>query len=205
MLTALGLMSCKNNKEISIQDFESHGEYIGVEYKIEIGQDTDYSKLFKENMEYISNGFDYPVGKPNANGYFNAQKFQENNHLGDDWNGVGGGNSDLGDPIYAITNGYISEAKDYKGGWGNVVRIVHLHNNKLYESLYAHCDSLFAEPNTFVKKGEQIGTIGNCNGTYYAHLHLELRDSIAMDIGDGYSTNTTGYLNPSEFIKQNRQ
>ncbi len=26
-------------------------------------------------------------------GYYNAQVFGKNNHLGDDWNGVGGGNT----------------------------------------------------------------------------------------------------------------
>ena len=201
----IGILSCKEKKEVIIEDFDSHGEYIGVEHKIEFGQETDYVNLFQKNKGYISNGFDFPIGIPNAEGYYNAQKFQENNHLGDDWNGVGGGNSDLGDPIYAIANGYISEAKDYKGGWGNVVRIVHLFNGKLYESLYAHCDSIHIKPNRFIKKGEQIATIGNCNGTYYAHLHLEIRDSLNLDIGGGYSTDTTGYLNPTEFIKKNRE
>ena len=32
----------------------------------------------------FTNGFDFPVGKPNAQGYYNAQKFTVNNHLGDD-------------------------------------------------------------------------------------------------------------------------
>ena len=59
--------------------------------------------------------------------------------------------------------------------------------------------------NRFIKKGEQIATIGNCNGAYYAHLHLEIRDSVNLDIGGGYSTDITGYLNPTEFIKNNRK
>jgi murein DD-endopeptidase MepM/ murein hydrolase activator NlpD len=165
----------------------------------------DYLALFRSNPNFIANGFDFPVGKPEARGYYNAQKFGKNNHLGDDWNGVGGGNSDLGDPIYSVANGYVSEVKDYEGGWGNVAQIVHYYNNKLYRSLYAHCDSIIIKEGDFVKKGEQIATIGNCNGAYYAHLHLEIRDSINLDIGGGYSSDTAGYLDPTLFIKNNRK
>ena len=60
----------------------------------------------------IANHFDFPVGKPDAKGYYNAQAFGKNNHLGDDWNAVTGGNSDLGDPIYAIANGKVTFAED---------------------------------------------------------------------------------------------
>jgi len=67
----------------------------------------------------IANHFDFPVGKPDAKGYYNAQKFQKNNHLGDDWNAVTGGNTDLGDPIYAIGNGKVTFAEDAGSGWGN--------------------------------------------------------------------------------------
>lgn len=168
-------------------------------------ENTDYISLLKNNPEYISKGFDFPVGKPNAQGYYNAQKFQENNHLGDDWNGVGGGNSDLGDPIYSVANGYVSEVKDYEGGWGKVVRIVHVYNDKLYESLYAHCDTFLVAEQTFIKKGAKIATIGNCNGHYLAHLHLEIRNDVDLDIGPGYSTNTKGYLDPTDFINKNRK
>ena len=198
------IISCKNNKEVNIEDSGSYGEYTSVEAKIEIDQDINYVELFEKNKEYISDRFDFTVGKPNASGYYNAQIFGKNNHLGDDWNGVGGGNSDLGDPIYAIGHGYISEAKDYKGGWGNVVRIVHLHHGSFFESLYAHCDSILVKPNEFIKKGEQIASIGNCNGAYLAHLHFEIRDSIDLEIGGGYSNDTTGYLNPTKFIRKNR-
>lgn len=168
-------------------------------------QKNKFIKLFESHQEYISNGFDFPVGKPDTSGYYNAQKFQENNHLGEDWNGVGGGNSDLGDPIYAIANGYANEVKDYEGGWGNVLRIIHSHESKLYESVYAHCDTIFIKEGSFVKKGTKIATIGNCNGIYLAHLHLEIRDSLLMDIGPGYSDETNGYVNPTKFINNNRK
>ena len=156
----------------------------------------------------IADGFDFPVGKPNAKGYYNAQKFGKNYHLGEDWNGTGGGNSDLGDSVYAIANGIVAASEDLKGGWGNVVRIYHNVGNKqqpkYLESLYAHLQTSRVKAGSIVKKGEKIGTIGNANGHYLAHLHLELRDNIKLPIGPGYSKNTKGYLNPTQFIKKNR-
>ncbi|PTX58374.1 peptidase M23-like protein [Kordia periserrulae] len=162
-----------------------------------------FDSLFEQNPAFRANSFDFPVGKPNAKGYYNAQKFTENNHLGEDWNGTGGGNSDLGDAVYAIGNGYVKFAENAGSGWGNVIRIVHQYNGNYYESLYAHCDTIFVKKGTFVPKGMQIGTIGNADGAYYAHLHLEIRDDIFMEIGGGYSTNTSGFLNPTTFIKSN--
>ena len=153
----------------------------------------------------MTDGFDFPVGKPNAKNYYNAQKFGVNKHLGDDWNGIGGGNTDLGDPIYSIGNGYVSFAKNVYEGWGNVIRIVHyIEKENQVESLYAHCDDIFVEKGDYVEKGQKIGTIGNNDGKYLAHLHLELRNEIGKPIGGGYSSITKGYLNPTKFIKNNR-
>ncbi|EDP94161.1 M23 family metallopeptidase [Kordia algicida OT-1] len=163
-----------------------------------------FDSLFVKNPKYLAKGFDFPVGKPNAKGYYNAQKFTVNNHLGDDWNGTGGGNTDLGDPVYAIGNGYVAFADDVGGGWGNVIRIIHQYNGTYYESLYAHCEKISVKKGSFVTKGMQIGTIGNADGAYYAHLHLEIRDNIFMKLGGGYSENTEGFLNPTTFIKSNR-
>ena len=153
----------------------------------------------------FTNGFDFPVGELNANGYYNAQKFKENNHLGDDWNGTGGGNTDLGDPIHAIADGYVSFSENVNGGWGNVIRIIHfIDSNKQVESLYAHCDKRLIAAGEFVKKGTQIGTIGTNNGQYLAHLHFEIRNIVNLPIGGGYSSDTEGYLDPTEFINRNR-
>lgn len=160
------------------------------------------SHLFAEQPAFLAASFDYPVGKPDGKGYYNAQPFGENLHLGDDWNGIGGGNTDLGDPIYSIANGYVHFAGNLGGAWGPVVRIWHeLPSGRQLESLYAHCDTLLVAPNTFVKKGQKIGTIGNCEGVYLAHLHFELRDDLLLPVGGGYAADTSGYLNPSRFIK----
>ncbi|MHA7058962.1 M23 family metallopeptidase [Aquimarina sp. M1] len=161
-----------------------------------------YDSLFNKNQTFIAKGFDFPIGKPNAKGYYNAQKFKQNNHLGDDWNGLGGGNSDLGDAIYSIGNGYVSFAENIGGGWGNVIRIIHRYQDNYYESVYAHCETIKVKKGEFVKKGNFIATIGNANGLYLAHLHLEVRDAIFMGIGGGYSENTKGYVDPTAFINK---
>jgi len=165
-----------------------------------------YETFFIENSDYLAKEFDFPVGKPDAKNYYNAQKFGQNNHLGDDWNGTGGGNTDLGDPVYAVANGYVSRVYDAGGGWGNIVRVIHKIGEETYvESVYAHLDSMMVKPETGIKKGEQLGTIGNANGAYLAHLHLEIRHQVEKSLGGGYSSDTTGYLNPTEFINQNRR
>lgn len=165
--------------------------------------------IFQERPEYWSTGFDFPVGKPDAKGYYNAQGFGKNDHLGDDWNGNGGGNTDMGDPVYAISDGLVTESINYFGGWGNVTRVVHAWKEGekivLRESLYAHGKELKVRKGDWVKRGQEIATIGNAEGVYLAHLHLEVRDSIGRDVGPGYSSNRSGYLDPTAFIKSNRK
>jgi murein DD-endopeptidase MepM/ murein hydrolase activator NlpD len=202
LITAV-LLSCMKEKKVK-DLFINKREDINTRIKITKGR-SYYQSLFKQHPTYRSNGFDFPVGKPNAQGYYNAQGFGKNNHLGDDWNGTGGGNTDLGDSIYSIANGYVSQVKNYKKGWGNVVRIVHSHNDSIYESLYAHCDTIVTKAGLFVKKGDPIATIGNLNGYYLAHLHLEIRNDVHLAIGFGYAEDSSGYLNPTKFIKNNRQ
>jgi len=164
-------------------------------------------KINSVNFDTIlfAKSFDYPVGKPDAKGYYNAQKFGENDHLGDDWNGLGGGDSDLGDPIFAVANGYVSFAKNIQSGWGNIVRVTHyIDEYHQLESFYAHCDSILVKKGDPVLKGQQIATIGNNDGQYLAHLHFEMRSDLSVPIGGGYSGNYNGFINPSLFIKRNR-
>lgn len=166
-----------------------------------------YDTLFSKHPEYIADGFDYPVGKPDGEGYYDAQPFTQNKHLGSDWNGKGGGNTDLGDPVYSTANGYVTYAKDAGRGWGNIVRVIHClpgKPNKYIESFYAHLDKIKVKEGVWLKRGDVLGTIGTANGAYIAHLHFEIRNKPDMRIGPGYSTDTTGYLNPAKFIKGHR-
>jgi murein DD-endopeptidase MepM/ murein hydrolase activator NlpD len=155
-----------------------------------------------------ADGFDFPVGPPDAKKYYNAQGFQRNDHLGEDWNGVGGGNTDKGDLVYSVAIGKVTTAEDFGPGWGNVVRILHNIGSeshpRLIESLYAHLDVMEVKPGDLVKRGQEIGKIGDAHGAYWAHLHLEMRWDIEMELGGGYSTDTTGFLVPTKFIQTHR-
>lgn len=155
--------------------------------------------------EFLVDGFDFPVGKPDGKGYYNAQPFGVNFHLGDDWNGLGGGNTDFGDSIFAIASGCVRLSADVGGGWGKVLTMLHcMPDSQFYLSLYGHCDQLLVAQGDWVEKGEVIGTIGNAGGQYYAHLHLEIRTDTSLSIGPGYAKHTEGYVNPTTFIKKNR-
>ncbi|MFM9985516.1 MAG: M23 family metallopeptidase [Flavobacteriales bacterium] len=90
-----------------------------------------------------------------------------------------------------------------------MTRVVHAWKKgdelELRESLYAHGKELKVKKGDWVKRGQEIATIGNAEGVYLAHLHFEIRDSICMDVGPGYSTNRAGYLDPTAFIKSHRK
>jgi murein DD-endopeptidase MepM/ murein hydrolase activator NlpD len=165
-------------------------------------------QLFENHPDFYADGFDFPVGKPDAKGYYNAQPFTQNNHLGDDWNGNKGGNTDFGDPVSSVANGYVTQSINYMGGWGKIVRVVHVWKadgkTKMVESLYAHLDKMTAKKGQWIHRGDAIGTIGNNEGQYLAHLHLEIREEPGMEIGGGYSSETKGYLDPTVFIRGHR-
>jgi len=160
-----------------------------------------------------SDGFDYPIGKPDGKGYYNAQKFlsvgyKNTPHLGEDWNGTGGGNTDLGDPVFAISIGKVYYNAT-ASGWGRVVIIRHeLPDKTEVESMYAHLDSVSVSKNDIVSRGQQIGTIGTGGGLYISHLHFEMRNNNCHYYGSpgpGYSNNSDGWLHPTQFIEKNRK
>jgi hypothetical protein len=152
--------------------------------------------------------FDFPLGNENGAFAYNAQRFTENRHLGDDLNGIGGENSDFGDPIFAVADGRVLLARDGGPGWGNVVIVLHAYEEngerKYVQSYYGHVETMLVTPQQDVLRGQQIATVGNANGQYLAHLHFEMRNFITPFIGPGYRQNTRGWINPSEFIAKHR-
>ena len=59
-----------------------------------------------------------PIGKPGGAGYYVNRGYTPNAHMGEDWNGNGGGNSDLGDPVYATADGVVVYSEDFRRSWG---------------------------------------------------------------------------------------
>ncbi len=152
--------------------------------------------------------FDFPLGSEGGALTYNAQPFTSNRHLGDDLNGIGGENSDLGDPIYAVADGRILLAREAGPGWGNVIIVMHAYlengGRKYVQSYYGHVEKILVSPNEEVRRGQQIATVGTAEGRYLAHLHFEMREFMTPFIGPGYRQDTRGWLNPSEFIKAHR-
>ncbi len=101
------------------------------------------------------------------------------------------------EPVFAAAEGYISRIQIEPSGYGNLLEITHPNG---FTSVYAHLErfnddistytkenqyqqesfqvELFPTPNQFyVKKGQQIGMMGNTGGSQGMHLHFEIRDA----------------------------
>jgi murein DD-endopeptidase MepM/ murein hydrolase activator NlpD len=152
--------------------------------------------------------FDFPLGSEHGAFAYNAQPFTDNRHLGDDLNGIGGENSDLGDPVFVVADGRVLLAGQGGPGWGNIIIVLHAYEEggirKYVQSYYAHVETILVTAHQDVKRGERIATVGTAGGRYLAHLHFEMREFITPWIGPGYRSDTRGWLNPSEFIAQHR-
>jgi murein DD-endopeptidase MepM/ murein hydrolase activator NlpD len=157
----------------------------------------------------LAEGFDFPVGKPDAQGYYKARGFRPNGHLGEDWDGVGGGDTDLGDPIYSIGDGVVVFARDCHMGWGNVVIVRHVYRDAGFtrniDSLYAHLEKILVRHGQSVRRGQQIATLGNAHGLYDAHLHFEIRKNIEIGMSRAkFAQDFSNYYDPTKFILSHR-
>ena len=142
------------------------------------------------NIIPVADGFDFPLGPrgPGVNvfdyykidatlvdpAYFKSFDVW---HPGEDWNGLGGGDTDLGDPVYAVAHGRVSDFGSYPL-WGNIVLMEHvLPDGTTLWSQYAYLDQIMVtETGQIVERGQQIGTIGKgAEDRNPAFLHFEIR------------------------------
>ncbi len=155
--------------------------------------------------------FDPPLGTDSGGLVYNAQKFWEMNdsrggrHFGDDLNGIGGMNTDLGDPVFAAADGLVVYAGEPSSGWGNVAVLAHRGaDGQLVQSMYAHLDRLAVGRGMLVARGMKLGTMGTAHGNYPAHLHFEMRASDEVDIGAGYGMEKLNRLDPAATVAAHR-
>lgn len=144
-------------------------------------------------------GFDFPVGWPNAVGWNkgscmqfsctdehcanDALEFLEPNdyggnvgcvlHPGEDWNKPGG---DCGEPVHAIAYGKVVALPEDCSWGAMVIRHDNVPGFGTLWSVYGHMDSSAVSLNSWVKRGDLIGLVSDKGppGTP-CHLHLEIR------------------------------
>ncbi|MDB4537875.1 M23 family metallopeptidase [Akkermansiaceae bacterium] len=162
----------------------------------------------------LADGFDYPVGIPNGEGYYKARGLRLTSpvHFGEDWNGKGGGDTDLNDPIYSCGDGVVTFAADVRVGWGRVILIRHAYRDpgtgkvKFVDSQYGHLRSILVKKGDLVKRGQKIGTMGNNRGMYAAHLHFEIRHNINIGMQrESVAKSLGNWADPTAFIKKYRR
>jgi len=99
---------------------------------------------------------------------------------GIDFNGAGGGDSDIGVPIVASGAGRVIKSLYYDRksniGYGNVVEIRHEGGVRTF---YAHLRDRKVKTGQRVRRGQLIGHLGKSSAkyTFAAHLHYEQRNS----------------------------
>lgn len=157
----------------------------------------------------LADGFDFPVGKPDGANYYRFRGFIRGDHMGEDWNGLAGGNNDLGKPVYAVAHGVVVYSKDYRSNWGNVIILRHAYRDngtiRYVDSLYGHLNERLVTPGTKVTRGQKIGTIGTNHGMYVAHLHFEIRKNINIALKHrDYAMDFSNYHRPAQFIAERR-
>lgn len=162
----------------------------------------------------LADGFDFPVGPPNGDGYYRARgmRLRPPVHYGEDWNGRAGGDSDMGAPVYSVADGLVTWAYDVRAGWGNVILVRHAYRDpasgqvKYCDALYGHLRDMFVRAGQMVRRGQKIGTIGNNRGMYAAHLHFEIRHNIRTGMQrESAPRDLDNWADPTPFITKYRR
>lgn len=157
----------------------------------------------------LATRFTAPMGAENGALTYNARAFRTRSHLGDDMNGIGGWNSDLGDPVFASGSGQVVYTGIPSEGWGRMVILAHRVPEaeaslgwQVILTVYAHLQSVTARHGEIVIRGQPLGTAGTADGRYLAHLHFEVRQSLSLYPGLGYADAPLDRLSPEKFLQQ---
>ena len=147
------------------------------------------------------------------NRYVKGLKTASRNHKGLDINFSGGGNTDIGAPVYATHDGYASFVKDNtSGSGGRYIEI--MSTNKKFMTRYLHLSKIVITKKQKVLKGEKIGELGasylgeEIHPKMSAHLHYEVRTVkneaydgvIDPTEGKGYKKKPIHLLDPQDWI-----
>ncbi|WP_449069036.1 murein hydrolase activator EnvC family protein [Prosthecobacter sp.] len=157
----------------------------------------------------VATRFDMPLGSEHGALTYNARAFRMAGHLGDDLNGIGGGNSDLGDAVYAAGTGRVVYAGFPHESWGKMIIIAHRlpegdEFGPVVQTVYAHLQAIQVRVGQLVRRGEIIGTVGTAKTAPLAHLHFEIRTGPYVNPGQGYADVPLNRISPQVFVRTHR-
>ncbi|HRH96682.1 MAG TPA: M23 family metallopeptidase [Prosthecobacter sp.] len=157
----------------------------------------------------LATRFDMPLGSEDGAFTYNARAFRIERHLGDDLNGIGGENSDLGDPVFAAGAGRVVYAGIPHESWGKMILIAHRlpdgdELGPVVQTMYAHLESVQVRTGQEVQRGDVIGTVGTAKSAPLAHLHFEVRVGPYVNPGQGYADTALNRVAPEQFIRAHR-
>ena len=116
-----------------------------------------------------------------------------------DFNGLGGGDTDLGWPIVAAGPGVVTISQYYtSNGYGNAIEIRHPSGARTF---YAHLKSRRFAVGKHVRQGQRIGRLGKSSAkyTFKAHLHYEQRNAS----GSAVQARFNGHVAAPYFNREN--
>ncbi len=198
-----------------------------------VDPDDSFSRYLSTDIP-PADGFDFPVGDADGDGDYTDKQTGKTHHgwhvsthfcewytygihPAEDWNGDGGANSDLGQPVHAVAAGKVVFAKNCGQPSGCVVMIQHSyyenHLKRRIRSVYVHLAKMHVSAGQIVSRRQAIGEIGRDPlKRFFAHLHFELRlnetikatfwPSAAKKSRDWIRKN---YAAPSPFIRSHRE
>lgn len=209
----IGLTLHLSNPSLNLTDFQFSSAQ-GANRPLAMPQDGEpdfrfhqFSAWQKLNQPIVDR-LDEPMGSENGALVYNAQPFWAMNetrgghHTGDDLNGIGGMNTDLGDPVFAAADGLVVYSGIPSPGWGRVLVLSHrLPDGNAFQTMYAHLQRIDVPLGSLIGRGQIIGAVGGAEGIYPAHLHYEIRTGDGVDIGAGYAAHPLNRVDPQGFRK----
>ncbi len=149
--------------------------------------------LAQAQSPYLPDTYRSPVDHPiKVSGTFGELR-SDHFHMGLD---IKSSRGVVGDPIYAVAEGFVSRIKVSAAGYGNAIYVDHPNGTR---SLYAHLDTYAPDLQRYIdsahyarevyeldiedlgptdlpiERGQLLGTMGNTGSSFGAHLHFELR------------------------------
>jgi len=149
------------------------------------------------NVSPQASGMLWPVsGYTSHSSFYGYREFDNSDHKAIDIQGNDNDTIEFA-KIYAAESGKVitavsgcthSYGKSYScgcgGGYGNY--IVLQHSDGVYQTVYAHCYTIYVSEGDTVRRGQLIGLVGSTGYSTGPHLHFEVRK-------DGVKTNPDSY------------